>query len=408
MNKLIIASSNLSYREDKLYFNQTALSDIIQEINTPFYLYSLEIVKNNLVYFQECAQKVFQNVSVHYAMKANSHPKILKKINDLDCGVDIVSIGEYKLALEAGIPPNKIVFSGIGKTEEEIEHILSSNNSIKSFNVESMDELELLQELSKKYNRKTPFAFRLNPGVNAKTHQHISTGGAKHKFGMTSSEIEMALAQEFSHLKLVGISIHIGSQLKDFRATENAINELLEILRRNEINDIEFIDFGGGLGISYGPNDADLTTAPDYFIKIKNTIAHYFSGKELPQILFEPGRFITGNAGILITKVIRMKDNGFKNFAILDSGMTELIRPALYDAFHEILPLSPRSTEIDIYDFVGPICETGDFFAKDRETLKIKKGDLLAIANCGSYARSMASNYNAREFAPEYFLEELS
>jgi len=405
-----IPSSSLSYIDNQLTFHSTHLSPLINGYKTPFYLYSKSAILNNFNHFRENARNFFENVSIHYAMKANAHPEILKLLSANNCGADIVSLGEYKLAVKAGILPEQIIFSGVGKTREEIEFILNdSPHGIKSFNVESIDELELINEISKQTNKITPIAFRLNPNVHAKTHQHISTGGSMHKFGMTSDEIEMALAQTFSHIKLIGLSVHIGSQLKDMGATKVAALEMLELMRRNKLDDLSFLDFGGGLGIHYGPDDHDLTTPSEYFSQISDLISPYFQRNKTPEILFEPGRFITGNAGILVTQVVRIKNNGSKNFVILDAGMTELIRPALYDAYHEIFPIikrdSPASREI--YDFVGPICETGDFFAKDRESSQIKKHDLIVIGNCGSYAKCLASNYNARDHADEYFIEAL-
>ena len=406
MNTSIITPSSLSYLNNQLTFHSVPLIGQITEYQTPFYLYSKKAIGTNFGYFRDTALKFFKQVSVHYALKANANSEILKYLASQFCGADIVSLGEYKLAVAAGIPSKKIIFSGVGKTQTEIEYIFKdAPEGIKSFNVESLDELELLEELSKKYQRKTNIAFRLNPNVIANTHKHISTGGNVHKFGMTSDEIEVALAQNFTHLNLVGLSIHIGSQLKNFEATKQAILEMLELMRRNNLENLSFLDFGGGLGIHYGPQDSDLTLPEEYFRQISELITPFFKKDKMPEIVFEPGRFITGNAGILITKVIRLKDNGSKNFVILDAGMTELIRPALYDAYHEILPLVKRG-EIkanNIYDFVGPICETGDFFARDRESTPILKNDLIAIANCGSYARSMASTYNARDLAPEYF-----
>ena len=390
-------------------FNSESLHNIIGELKTPFYLYSRDVVLQNLNYFSRCAADFLENFSVHYAMKANSNIEILKTLATKNCGVDIVSIGEYKIAKQAGIPSNKIIFSGIGKTEEEIEYIVKDSKScIKSFNVESLDELELIQEISKKHQVITPIAFRLNPDVNADTHRHISTGGAAHKFGLSFDQIEMALAQSYQNLKLVGLSIHIGSQLKNFEATKHAIEQMLELINKNNIDKLDFLDMGGGLGIYYGPSDDNLISPAQYFKQIHKSISKQFSGKNIPEIVFEPGRFITGNAGLLISKVIRVKENVSKTFIILDSGMNELIRPSLYDAYHEIHPLDKASDEKStIYDFVGPICETGDYFAKDRPSFPIKKGDLVAIGNCGSYARVMASTYNARNIPNEYFLEDL-
>lgn len=404
---LSTSSSTLGYIDNRLHFHHKPLQEAISNYSTPFYLYSKQAIKDNIEYFHSCAKNNFDHPFIHYAMKANSHPEVLKIIASLGHGVDIVSLGEYKLAVSAGVSPSNIIFSGVGKTEMEIEEIISHKESIKSFNVESLDELETIQKISSRYNQITNIAFRLNPDVKAQTHQHISTGGSCHKFGMTSGEIEVALAEKWPNLNLVGLSIHIGSQLKNFEATKNAINEMLDLIRRNNLQHLSFLDFGGGLGIFYGPHDHDLTSAPDYFLQIKNQITPFFESTQLPQIIFEPGRFITGNAGILISKVVRMKDNGIKHFVILDAGMTELIRPALYDAYHEILPLNRRDEKNEIYDFVGPICETGDFFAKDRSSTLIKKNDYIAIGNCGSYARCMASTYNAREIPPEYFIEDI-
>ena len=407
MNKEIRQNSTIYYQNNLLHFAGHDLSKKISHLKTPFYLYSLNQVNNNYIEFQSLAKNYFSKYSIHYALKANSQERILKKLNSLGCGADIVSIGEFKKAVEAGIPLSKIIFSGVGKTEEEIEYILKNfNEPIKAFNVESLDELESINAISKKYQKITPISFRLNPGVHAKTHQHISTGGLGHKFGLSKEQIEIAVLEKTPNIKIVGLSIHIGSQLKDFSATHQAILEIIGLIKNTQLK-LEFVDVGGGLGIYYGPNDHNITLPEEYFKLVKNSLMTFFNDETLPEIVFEPGRFISGNTGVIITKVIRLKNNGHKNFVILDSAMNDLIRPALYHAYHEILPLTSHQEQNELYDFVGPICETGDFFAIDRLSSPIKKGDLLAIGNCGSYARSMASTYNAREIAPEYFIEEI-
>lgn len=404
-----IPSSGLRYTNNKLYLAGLCLADITKSLPSPAYLYSLEKVRNNYQHFEEAAKKHFKNFTICYAMKANSHAKILKTLSSLGSGADIVSVGEFKLAIASGIRPEKIVFSGVGKTRSEIEYVLNhSPNGIKSFNVESLDEYELLIELSNKYQRSLPVTFRLNPDVNANTHEHIATGGYSTKFGMTNDQIEVALLEKAPFINMMGFSIHIGSQLKNFSETRSAINQIISLIKRSEIK-LKFIDVGGGLGIPYGPHDVDLTSTEEYFSLVKDVLKNYYHEDDLPEIVFEPGRCITGNAGVLLSRVIRLKETGTKSFIILDAGMNDLIRPSLYSAYHEILPIERYEAEkSQLYDFVGPICETGDFFAKDRESTKINKGDLVAIGNCGSYARSMASNYNSREFAPEYFLEDLS
>ena len=405
MNKNIVPPSPLYYHNDELILNGFPIKNAIKEHKTPFYLYSLKQLKQNFENFQDTLARFnLQNSLICYAVKSNSNDQVLSLLASLGAGADIVSIGEFHQAIKAKIPAEKIVFSGVGKTDEEIEEVLDHKNSIFSFNVESADELYSIFEISKKKNKKPTIAFRLNPGVNAQTHRHISTGGKSHKFGIEANEIRSILKEKiWSQLNLKGLSVHIGSQLTDMTATKEAIIELSEI--SSEINTpIEYLDIGGGLGIKYGPEDDGLASLERYISDIKSTLEKYWKHHSFPQLVFEPGRIISGNCGVLVTKIIRTKNQQNTSFLITDAGMNDLIRPALYDAYHEILPLTKNIGSASPYDIVGPICETGDFFARNRFISPVAKNDFLIIENAGAYGRVMSSTYNSRELTNEIII----
>ena len=390
----------LTYQNRTLHFGDYSINDVIENNPTPFYLYNIDLLKQNYLFFKETISEKFKGeFTVCYAVKSNGHPKFLKTLGELGSGADIVSVGEYRLAREAGVLPEKIVFSGVGKTDEEIEEVLTeSKATIKSFNVESKDELDSINQIAKGLGLKAPVAFRLNPDVNAKTHSYIATGGKEHKFGLSSFEIEeiLKLKHEYSNIEFRGLSIHIGSQLTELDATKKALVELIDLSKL--MPELQFLDVGGGLGIPYSDEDTNLASLENYISMINETLEQFFPNK-LPELVFEPGRIISATTGILVTKVVRTKNH----FLITDAGMNDLIRPALYSAYHEVFTVKESSGN-HTYDIVGPVCETGDFFAKNRKLGEVKKGEYLVIGNAGAYGRVMASTYNARPLTKEVFL----
>ncbi len=393
-----------SYIDNKLHFEKHNIHSLSTTYKTPFYIYSLPQILSNFNQFKNAAIK--QGITNHlicYALKANSHSDIIQLLKNQDAGADIVSQGELVCALKNGIDPKKIVFSGVGKTEEEIKIALSSQ--IYSINVESTDELETINTIAKQCSLKARVAFRLNPQVKTKTHQYISTGYDNHKFGIISKDIDLALKEKalWTHTDLVGLSIHIGSQLTCLEATKDALYELKELINNHQLN-LEFIDVGGGLGIPYNPKERKTIASVDDYMKIiKKCLDKEIN--ENVKIIFEPGRYIVADAGALVTKVIRIKQSESYNFVIVDGGMNDFARTALYQAFHNILPSPYRVNSQNIStNIVGPICESSDFFAKNKEMPEIKKNDLLVIGDAGAYGYSMCSTYNLRKKPSEVIL----
>lgn len=401
--------SPLSYKNNHLYFDGKRLDAIALKHPTPFYLYSKKTLAH---YFNQFSQSAKKNGLISplvcYAMKANSNLEVIKTLKNLGSGADVVSVGELKKAIKAGIDPQKIVFSGVAKTAEEIRYALCCHKrGIYSFNVESIEELALINEVAKKERKIARVAFRLNPKVNAKTHKHISTGNKTHKFGLLKSDILEALAvQEFwSHTTLVGLSVHIGSQLTEMKATIKAIEELSKLAL--EINiPLEFLDVGGGLGIDYTKEEKSKLASIDFYMQtVSDALSKYFYSKtdHTPRIVFEPGRIIVGKMGVLVSRVVRTKLSDTNHFTIIDAGMNDLIRPALYEAHHEVMPAHIKKPLI-LTDIVGPICETSDCFGTKRKLPKLQDGDLVVIDNAGAYGHTMASRYNEREIAKEILI----
>lgn len=398
------------YKSGFLYFAGHNLAKCLSDLITPSYAYDLNVLKYNITELEERLQShQINNSLLCYALKANSHPKILKTIKSYNLGADVVSGGELKLAIKAGISPEKIIFAGVGKTQEEMEYALMlGRNGILAFNVESDDELACLSALGKCHLRKPRVSLRLNPQVKAKTHRHISTGNSIHKFGLSLLDIQTMLEQKtrWKHLSLVGLSTHIGSQLTEFKASQKAWSALTT-LAGSLPHPLEFLDFGGGIGIHY--QHQGFQTAPP-FAQFSDALAHIHSKlldplqRPFHTTILEPGRSLIGPAGILIVKVIRIKESAGKTFVIVDGGMNDLLRPALYDAYHEIYPLKLRSGAKKLVDIVGPLCETSDAFARERELPPIHPGDFLIIADAGAYGKSMASTYNSRPLTREIFL----
>jgi diaminopimelate decarboxylase len=398
-----LSDRNLYYNES-LHFDNVSLLDLCSQHQTPFYIYSLKKVQQSALEFTQAARNAgLENHLACYALKANSHPDVLHVLKALGIGADIVSGGELDRALSSGISPEKIVFSGVGKTREEIKMAIEAK--ILSLNIESSDELEDILSLSSN-PRPTPIAFRLNPQVKPKTHKGISTGESGHKFGMSFDEIKN-LINKISLSKrvhLVGLSVHIGSQLTDMSATLEATAQLLE-LAKLATTPLEFIDIGGGLGIDYKPDDSTLISLDDYMRSLASLITPNLPALSHPRIVFEPGRWLVGRAGLLVTKIIREKQNGEHHFTIIDAGMNDLMRPALYEAYHHLLPIVPHpQSQKRISTVVGPVCETTDVMASKREIEVMTKNDFMVICDAGAYGASMANTYNLRKPIKEIIL----
>lgn len=401
----------LHYKKNNLTFDGINIEDIAKTKATPFYLYSQKTLDHYFNSFLNSAEKhEIINPLICYAVKANVNSSVLKRLKTLGSGADVVSVGELKKALKAGIPAHKIVFSGVAKTEAEISFALKcSKTGIYSFNVESIEELNLINDIAKKLKRQARVAFRLNPQVNAKTHKHISTGNKTHKFGLLKTDILEAIAvKEFwTHTQLVGLSIHIGSQLTDLKATVSAIKEL-STLALTIGQQLEFLDVGGGLGIDYTEDERTKLASIDHYMQtVSKALSQHFYSKSphahKPRVVFEPGRILVGKMGVLVSRVVRTKISENCHFTIIDAGMNDLIRPALYEAYHEILP-AEKNSRMMTTDIVGPICETADCFGVKRKLpSKIKSGDIVVIDNAGAYGHTMASRYNEREIAKEYY-----
>lgn len=373
-------------------------------LQTPFYYYDTRILRETLEVIKEEASKM-DNAVVHYAIKANANPQVLRTIREYGLGADCVSGGEIKAALQAGFSPNKIVFAGVGKADWEIN--LGLEHGIFCFNVESIPELEIINELATAKGVVAQVEFRVNPDVKAHTHANITTGLSENKFGIALSDIEqvIAMAQQMQHVKFIGLHFHIGSQILnmgDFVALCNRVNELQAQFEQHHIK-IENINVGGGLGVDYQhPNRQAIPDFQEYFRTI-NSLIRRRNGQVLH---FEPGRSVVAQCGSLISKVLYVKQGTNKQFAILDAGMTDLIRPALYQAYHKIENITSE-LPVETYDVVGPICESSDVFGKAVDLNKTSRGDIVAIRSAGAYGESMASQYNCRVLPRSYTTEDL-
>lgn len=375
-----------------------------EETNTPFYYYDTQLLRDTITALKT-AMGGKDNYCVHYAIKANANPKILNIISQAGLGADCVSGGEIEAAIKAGFPPSKIVYAGVGKSDWEI--CLGLDKNIFCFNVESEAELEIINEWAEKKNKRARVAFRINPNVGAHTHANITTGLAENKFGIAMEEMESIFekAVKMSNVQVIGLHFHIGSQILDmgdFEALCNRINDIQVQLDVHNIR-VENINVGGGLGISYDhPDREPIPNFEEYF----RTYSKHLNLREGQTLHFELGRAIVGQCGNLITKVLYVKQGVHKQFAIVDAGMTDLIRPALYQASHKIENLTSSAPE-ETYDVVGPICESSDVFAKAIDLSKCHRGDLLAIRSAGAYGEIMASQYNCRTLPKGLIAEEL-
>ena len=378
--------------------------DKFQEIQTPFYYYDTAVLRKTLKTINEEAGK-HENFEVHYAVKANANPKVLNIICQAGLGADCVSGGEIQAATNAGFPASKIVYAGVGKSDWEIN--LGLEKGIFCFNVESIPELEVINELAEKQGKVAQVCFRINPHVGAHTHANITTGLAENKFGIAMEDMENVIeeAAQMKNIKFLGLHFHIGSQILDmgdFEALCNRINELQDQLESHHIV-VKNINVGGGLGIDYNhPNRVPIPDFKAYF----DTYAKFLKLREGQKLHFELGRAVVGQMGSLITKVLYVKQGTAKQFAIVDAGMTDLIRPALYQAYHKIENISSNEPE-ETYDVVGPICESSDVFAKAIDINKTHRGDLIALRSAGAYGEIMASQYNCRQLPKGYITEDL-
>lgn len=389
---------NFAYIDGQLHADQVPLSKLADEFGTPLYVYSLSHIRDRYSDLTDALDEV--SPLICYSVKANSNQSVLRELVGLGAGFDIVSGGELFRALKAGADASKIVFAGVGKTAEEIDYAI--NEDILFFTVESEPEAVQISERAKAIGKTARIAFRINPDVDPKTHKYISTGKAENKFGLnidrTFEACEMAAA--LPNIEIAGLHMHIGSQLLDPQPFADALGKVAPLCAKlkDEMPSFQYIDIGGGLGIKYQPDHEPI--APSRFAE---TVVP--SLKELGlKVCMEPGRFIVGNCGVLVGRVLYVKDNPMKQFVVADTAMTDLIRPSLYEAYHEVLPVKETEGKIT-GDLVGPVCESGDFIAKDRELPDFKQGDLFAVLSAGAYGFVMASNYNSRPRAAEVVVE---
>lgn len=384
--------NHFDYTHGVLHAEGVALDALAQQIGTPFYCYSTATLERHFNVFSDA---VPPGSLVAYALKANDNQAVLKTLARLGAGADVVSGGELAKALAAGIPADKIVFSGVGKTRADMAAALKAG--IYQFNVESEPELVALDEVACGMNTRAPITLRINPDVDAKTHAKINTGVAETKFGIPFRHARAAFAQaaQLTGIEIVGVDVHIGSQITDLTPFEDALTRMGELIRdlRADGHAITRLDCGGGLGVPYRADNNPPPTPQDYGAMVRRVTRDFDCA-----LSFEPGRLIAANAGILVSRVLYVKRGDDKTFAIIDAGMNDLIRPAMYDAFHEIVAVAtpvPGAERI-AYDVVGPVCETSDLFAADRPLPELKAGDLVAILSAGAYGAVMASDYNAR------------
>lgn len=381
----------LKYLKNELCIDNISLAKLAKKYKTPLYVYSQTQIEDNFKAYKDGFKDV-RNI-ICYAIKANSNHSILRLLAKLGCGADIVSGGELYRALKAGIPAQKIIFSGVGKTVQEIEFALKSD--ILMFNAESFEETEQINKIAGKLKKKARISFRVNPNVDAHTHKYITTGKQGNKFGIRyedAFELYMKVSK-MKNIEIVGIDSHIGSQILEvtpFKMAAIKISKLIDKLEANGIK-IKYIDIGGGLGIKYKASDK-----PQNPVELKKQVMAVYSKYKDKTIIVEPGRSIIGDTGILLGEVIYRKRTGSKNFIITNLAMTDLIRPALYEAYHEILPVKKTSKKQEVVDIVGPVCESSDFIAKDRMFPILEQGEFIAVESAGAYGRAMASQYNSR------------
>jgi diaminopimelate decarboxylase len=402
--------SHFSYENGVLHAENIALADIARQFGTPTYVYSkAALVGNYSAYANACKanRRDEKSALVCYSVKSNSNLAVLNVLSRLGSGFDIVSGGELLRVIAAGGDPRKVIFSGVGKTHEEMRLALS--HDILCFNVESVAELHRLNQVAQEAGKQAPVSLRVNPNVDARTHPYISTGLKENKFGIAYEEAlsTYRLAAGLPNIKVVGIDCHIGSQLLDDAPLLEALDKVIELIDQLAAEGIALhhLDIGGGIGITY--DDEKPVAIGDYltrlFAKIDDWRLRKYQAAPI-QVMFEPGRSIAGNAGLLLTEVHYLKHGGDKNFAIVDAAMNDLVRPAMYEAWHGVQPVTQRAEPATTYDVVGPVCESGDWLARQR-SLAVQPGDLLAIMSAGAYGMTMASNYNSRGRAAEVMVD---
>lgn len=396
------------YVGNKLFCEGVSVESLVKQFGTPLFIYSQATLTDHFQKLDRAMGGVDHLVC--YAMKSNSNLAVLRTIADLGGGFDIVSAGELQRAIAAGGDPGKCIFAGVGKTEAEIEYAL--RKGVYSFNAESEPELQRINRVAARLKKVAPVAVRVNPNVDAGTHAKITTGTYENKFGIAFEKVEgvYARASKLKNLKLRGVQMHIGSQLTDVKPFEQAARKVIPLVEKlKNRHGLEFFSIGGGIGIMY--RDALASGSPEWWQQpaAKKIITPaMYAGRLVKllqplglRILMEPGRFISGNAGILVTRIEFVKQTGKKNFLIVDAAMNDLIRPAFYDSYHEIVPLRRKGGKLISSDVVGPICESGDYFAKDRPLPKLGEGDHIALMSAGAYGSVMGSNYNSRALAAE-------
>ena len=389
-----------SYKNKNLHCENINLIELSKKVGSPFYCYSSKILESKYSELTDAFKE--EDLLVCFSLKANSNQSIIKTFSSLGSGADVVSIGELKRALKAKIPPNKIVFSGVGKNTDEI--IFAIKNKILMINVESISELKQISTQAANLNMIAPISLRVNPDIEAGGNEKISTGKKQDKFGISIKEaIDVyELASNLDNIEIKGIDVHIGSQINDLEPFEKTFNSIVETITKlkDKNIDIDIIDIGGGIGINY--TDEKALNIKDYAALVSKKL-----GSLNKKIIIEPGRFLTAESGILVTKIIYIKENESKKFIIVDAAMNDFIRPSLYGSLHNALPIIENDKErpIESYDVVGPICETGDFFIKDFKTSQFLEGNLLAITNVGAYGSVLSSNYNSRPSIAEIIIK---
>lgn len=390
-----------SYKNKNLHCENINLIELSKKVGSPFYCYSSKILESKYSELTDAFKE--EDLLVCFSLKANSNQSIIKTFSSLGSGADVVSIGELKRALKAKIPPNKIVFSGVGKNTDEI--IFAIKNKILMINVESISELKQISAQAANLNMIAPISLRVNPDIEAGGNEKISTGKKQDKFGISIKEaIDVyELASNLDNIEIKGIDVHIGSQINDLEPFEKTFNSIVETITKlkDKNIDIDIIDIGGGIGINY--TDEKALNIKDYAAVVSKKL-----GSLNKKIIIEPGRFLTAESGILVTKIIYIKENESKKFIIVDAAMNDFIRPSLYGSLHNALPIIENDKErpIENYDVVGPICETGDFFIKDFKTSQLLERDLLAITNVGAYGSVLSSNYNSRPSIAEIIIKD--
>ena len=390
-----------SYKNKNLHCENINLIELSKKVGSPFYCYSSKILESKYSELTDAFKE--EDLLVCFSLKANSNQSIIKTFSSLGSGADVVSIGELKRALKAKIPPNKIVFSGVGKNTDEI--IFAIKNKILMINVESISELKQISTQAANLNMIAPISLRVNPDIEAGGNEKISTGKKQDKFGISIKEAMdvYELASNLDNIEIKGIDVHIGSQINDLEPFEKTFNSIVETITKlkDKNIDIDIIDIGGGIGINY--TDEKALNIKDYAALVSKKL-----GSLNKKIIIEPGRFLTAESGILVTKIIYIKENESKKFIIVDAAMNDFIRPSLYGSLHNALPIIENDKErpIESYDVVGPICETGDFFIKDFKTSQLLERDLLAITNVGAYGSVLSSNYNSRPSIAEIIIKD--